>query len=155
MHSHGSCPLMSRSGKACFVPMYYRADRTMDMVMLKGAEDLESLPLTEWNVKQPAEEDRAGRAEAMEWAGGLDLMFVPGVAFTKDGRRLGRGKGYYDVYLAKIFAASIRPPHTVALAFDEQVVEDVPVGEADFLVDRVVSGGSSGDGYPGQSNPLG
>ena len=30
------------------------------------------------------------------------LVLVPGRAFTKDGRRLGRGKGFYDIYLSKI-----------------------------------------------------
>jgi 5-formyltetrahydrofolate cyclo-ligase len=54
--------------------------------------------------------------------GELDLVVVPGVAFDLHGRRLGRGGGYYDATLALLPAHTLR----VALAFDLQVVEEVP-----------------------------
>ncbi len=51
----------------------------------------------------------------------LDLILVPGVAFDLVGHRLGWGKGYYDQLLAMVHGT------TCGVAFDEQVVSEVPV----------------------------
>ncbi|SRR5581483_5533899 len=51
----------------------------------------------------------------------LDLMLVPGVAFDLDGRRLGRGKGFYDRLLAAFHGPAC------GVAFDQQIVRRVPV----------------------------
>lgn len=70
-------------------------------------------------------------------ASDIDLMVVPGMAFTRDGRRLGRGKGYYDRYLAREgFRA-----WCVGVCFDCQVVDDLPCDEYDRRVDEVVAAG--------------
>ena len=55
----------------------------------------------------------------------LDLLLVPGFAFDRQGRRLGRGGGYYDRAIAALRRAwPERPPLLVALAFRAQVVEE-------------------------------
>lgn len=74
------------------------------------------------------------------FAGGLDLVLVPGLAFTVAGHRLGRGKGYYDTFLAKCRSTQGTPPHTVGLAFSQQVVLSVPTDENDICVDVVLHG---------------
>ena len=71
-------------------------------------------------------------------AGGLDLIIVPGLAFTADGKRMGRGKGYYDTYLKRCLSSQNKPPVTVALAFSPQIVESVPTNEHDVNVDLVL-----------------
>ncbi|MEO0964694.1 MAG: 5-formyltetrahydrofolate cyclo-ligase [Planctomycetota bacterium] len=53
-------------------------------------------------------------------------VVLPCVGVTRDGRRLGQGGGHYDRYMAALGAAKVK---TVALAFEVQVVEEVP-GEA-------------------------
>lgn len=50
----------------------------------------------------------------------LDFVLVPGVAFTLQGRRLGRGKGFYDRLLAAVRGIKC------GVAFDEQIVTDIP-----------------------------
>lgn len=65
----------------------------------------------------------------------LDLIIVPGRAFDARGRRLGRGGGYYDRFFAQ---GGIRAK-TMALAFDCQVVDDVPTLEHDRTVDLIVT----------------
>lgn len=67
---------------------------------------------------------------------GLDLVIVPGLAFTRDGRRLGQGGGHYDRLLAEL------PPScaTVGVCFVEQIVDDLPFEAHDRNVDHVVVG---------------
>lgn len=61
-----------------------------------------------------------------------DLILVPGMAFTQDGWRLGRGGGYYDRYLPRTNAL------TVALARDFQMVDHIPTEAHDIPVDALV-----------------
>lgn len=71
--------------------------------------------------------------------GGLDLILMPGLAFTNSGKRLGRGKGYYDTFLNNHVSQLGRCPVTLALAFHEQVLEDLPTDEHDYTIDVVIA----------------
>jgi 5-formyltetrahydrofolate cyclo-ligase len=65
----------------------------------------------------------------------IDLVIAPGLAFDDAGNRLGRGLGYYDRFLSSV------GPKTVkwGLAFDFQMVEEVPVVEGwDIPLNRVI-----------------
>jgi 5-formyltetrahydrofolate cyclo-ligase len=63
----------------------------------------------------------------------LDLTLVPGVAFDSGGRRLGRGKGFYDRLL--VLAGGV----TCGVAFDEQIVAEVPVSPHDVTLTRILT----------------
>ena len=63
----------------------------------------------------------------------LDLVLVPGVAFDPHGRRLGRGKGFYDRLLADVRGVKC------GVAFDEQIVPEVPVGPHDAPLNCIVT----------------
>jgi 5-formyltetrahydrofolate cyclo-ligase len=65
----------------------------------------------------------------------IDLFVVPGLGFTRDGKRLGRGGGYYD---ATLRAASQRS-RRVGLAFSDQVVNVLPTNQDDVDMDLVVT----------------
>lgn len=65
----------------------------------------------------------------------IDLFVVPGLGFTRDGKRLGRGGGYYDATLKAASAQSRR----IGLAFAEQIVEDLPVTPDDVQMDLIVT----------------
>ncbi|HET6452044.1 MAG TPA: 5-formyltetrahydrofolate cyclo-ligase [Spirochaetia bacterium] len=71
-------------------------------------------------------------------AAGSVLVSAPGLAFDRSGNRLGRGKGYYDRFLARARAAGSRLA-VIAICFSEQVVDEVPHTEADQPVDGVVT----------------
>ena len=62
----------------------------------------------------------------------VDLVLVPGVAFTPEGVRLGRGGGHYDRFLAACAAPKI------GVCFAEQLVDRLPVEPHDVRVQRVV-----------------
>lgn len=59
------------------------------------------------------------------------VVFIPGVAFDLQGNRLGRGGGYYDYYLAEQNPQALR----VAIAYDFQVVENLPCEDHDQKMD--------------------
>ena len=67
--------------------------------------------------------------------GSVDLLLIPGVAFDGTGGRLGHGKGFYDRLLARAGAGPLR----AALAFECQVVSEVPMTAGDERMDLIVT----------------
>lgn len=65
----------------------------------------------------------------------IDLIIVPGVAFTKEGERLGYGGGYYDRYLQNLKG---KVP-LVALCYEYQILDDLPTEDFDVKVDFLIS----------------
>lgn len=63
----------------------------------------------------------------------FDLVLVPGLAFDRSGNRIGFGAGYYDGFLCHVSAPK------VALAYDFQLVDRVPVEPHDVPLDAVVT----------------
>ena len=61
------------------------------------------------------------------------LVLMPGLAFDREGHRIGYGGGFYDKFL------SLEPDHpTIALCYDFQIVEELPTEEFDIPVDLVL-----------------
>ena len=64
-----------------------------------------------------------------------EIIFVPGLAFTADGHRLGRGRGYYDRLLSALSESVLR----VGVCFHCQLVDSIPQEAHDESVDLVLS----------------
>lgn len=64
----------------------------------------------------------------------IDLIIVPGIAFDLNGHRLGWGKGYYDKFLEKA-----KRIHKIGLAFDFQILPELPKDKHDVPVDMVMT----------------
>ena len=82
-----------------------------------------------WGILEPAP-DKIRPVDPKE----LDLVVVPGVAFSPDGDRLGYGGGFYDRFLPRT------KPETVfaALAFELQIRDNVFPGQYDCPMHRCV-----------------
>lgn len=93
--------------------------------------DLEADLVPGWrDLREPR---RSGRRPARPDR--LDAVVAPGVAFDRGCRRLGYGRGYYDRFLGRL-----RPgTPVVAVAFEAQLVAEVPVTDLDRRVDAVVT----------------
>lgn len=65
----------------------------------------------------------------------IDLVIVPGLAFDRQGGRLGRGAGFYDNFLAVPGLRAV----TCAVAFDDQLVSDVPANRYDWPIHMLVT----------------
>ena len=63
------------------------------------------------------------------------LVIVPALAVDPSGQRIGYGRGYYDRLLARIAP----PAFALAVAYDFDVIAEVPVTEGDYPVDMVVT----------------
>jgi len=65
----------------------------------------------------------------------LDIIFVPGLAFTRDGRRIGRGAGYYDRYLGQPECRA----RLIGITTDLQLVGDIPTEPHDQRVGEIIT----------------
>jgi 5-formyltetrahydrofolate cyclo-ligase len=65
----------------------------------------------------------------------IDLIVVPGLAFSRDGHRLGRGGGFFDRLLAGPAAAASK----LGVCFDFQLLESIPIEPHDIVMDTVVT----------------
>jgi len=110
-----------RDGKRVAVPKIY--GDTMKFLYLDDLSKVEknSMGIPEPVADEPVAEDKTA------------LVLMPGVAFTKQGDRMGYGGGFYDRFLAE------EPDHpTLALCYDFQIVESLPTEEFDIPVDAVL-----------------
>ncbi len=113
-----------QADKRVLVPRTF-SGRQMEFVPMTDAVRLEA---SEYGIQEPIN----GNATVKS---GIDLIVVPGLAFTPEGDRLGFGGGYYDRYLADYSG------QTVSLALDAQYF-DTPewtVNEHDVKVQQVIT----------------
>ncbi|MDP2905034.1 MAG: 5-formyltetrahydrofolate cyclo-ligase [Candidatus Omnitrophota bacterium] len=111
-------------GKIVMVPVCMKNKILIRPCLL---EDSAKLRVGPYGIREPALE----RPVPLD---NLDLVIVPGVAFDKKGNRLGRGKGYYDRFLAILSPKTA----TIGLAFDFQILPSVPVQAHDVSVGKVL-----------------
>lgn len=97
-----------------------------DVLEAMPLKDLSHLAPGSYQIPEPPE-------EMGDFKDQIELIIVPGVAFDVRGNRLGMGKGYYDKSLPNYNAT------TVALAYQEQVVDQVPIDPYDRPVDIIVT----------------
>lgn len=119
-----------QSQKRVFIPRY--SSSSMDMVRIYSLDDLDSLPITKWNIRQPDLHDKNREIATNN----IDLIIVPGLGFTSDGSRLGHGKGYYDKYLNALNGSV----YTIGLAFHQQILEDnsIPMNPHDVRINEIL-----------------
>jgi len=83
-----------------------------------------------FDIYEPA----GGTPVNMNFISSKSLLLVPGRAFTADGKRLGRGKGFYDRFMSKYGKKFAK----LGICFEYQMVDDIPVSENDIPVDQVI-----------------
>ena len=66
----------------------------------------------------------------------IDLAIIPGIAFTSEGCRQGRGKGYYDRLLSH---PSFQNVHKMGICFPFQLLSELPTVPHDIRMDEVLT----------------
>jgi len=112
-------------GKRIVVPKCEPISRALDFRELNQFSHLESVY---YGLLEPivAETKKVNPDE-------IDLVIVPGLAFSRTGYRLGFGGGYYDRFLANYQG------NTLSLAFESQIVPGIPTEAHDIPVSKIIS----------------
>ena len=119
-----------KDNKKVYVPRTEFKTRLMDAVEIKS---LDNLVESEYGILEPSlEEPHINPNE-------LDLIVVPGVAFDRNGGRMGYGAGFYDRYFKKISKDNIKKIEKLALAYDFQILDKIPMNEQDVPVSYIIT----------------
>lgn len=116
-------------GKHLLLPRVNRATKELDVYRVTDLQ--RDLAPGMWGIREPLPE-RCDRVDALKQ---VDFILLPGVAFGRDGARLGYGGGFYD----KLMARMTHRVELVAAAFSMQIVENVPQEDTDRSVHWLVT----------------
>ncbi|QNN22561.1 5-formyltetrahydrofolate cyclo-ligase [Planctomycetales bacterium ZRK34] len=112
--------------KTVTVPLISHEQKHMIPVTLRSFE--EPMNLDHLGVRSP----RTGEPMPISM---IDLVLVPGLGFDRNGRRLGRGAGFFDRFLARPDFGGV----VCGVAFDEQVVDELPTDVHDVSMQMIVT----------------
>jgi 5-formyltetrahydrofolate cyclo-ligase len=97
-----------------------------------------------FGIREPLIEDPALAEEfpprSGATAGGGMVLVAPGMAFDRQGNRMGHGKGYYDRFFARLDSLGI-PYSAVAFCLEQQILPQVPTESWDKRMDAICTGG--------------
>ena len=113
------------TGKNVFFPRFGLKD-SLELIKIESETEFSQ---GRFGVLEPTGKRRLAGRDQEEL-----VVFVPGVAFDLSGNRLGRGKGWYDRLIKELGGAIL-----VALAYDFQIVDEVPAEEWDQRVHYVIT----------------
>lgn len=121
-------------GKRLALPKVNHHTNHLDLYWVEDPENQLAAGL--WGIREPVVE-RCGR---LDNPNEVEFALLPGVAFTRDGARLGYGGGFYDKLLARPDVRDgAHQPALVAAAFAMQVVERLPQEATDVKVEWIIT----------------
>ncbi len=123
-------PAALESGKRIIVP-WCNDEGELELFHLESMDELE---IGMYRILEPKAELKANAAKHVQ-PEDLDLIMVPGVGFDRRGGRTGHGKGYYD----KLLEHARPDTPLVALAFECQMFDEIPMQSHDVFMDKVVT----------------
>lgn len=123
-----------RSDRRIVVPYCTHDEQGRNCLGLWRLEALDELQIGTWGIFEPPP-SRWRESGKQVVVSELEAVVVPGVAFDRNGRRLGNGAGYYDRLLA-----SVRDDAALfGVAFEAQVFPLIPIEAHDVAMDYVVT----------------
>ncbi len=111
--------------KRVVVPKCDPKDRSMQFYELKHFDQLETVYM---NLREPIPEKTYP-----VFLNEIDVVIVPGVVYDLKGYRIGFGGGYYDRFLVNY------PGNLISLAFDNQIIDEVPRESHDIPVNIILT----------------
>lgn len=130
-------------GQAKTVVVPYMESSRIELCRLEEVDDLAP---GHFGILEPRRELRTRPERAVD-VERVELVVVPGVAFDRQGGRLGHGRGYYDELLKRLRPAVPR----IALAYECQIVDQVPMLAHDMPMHKVITELAIYEGCPPHS----
>ena len=122
VHTHALIKALLAAGKTLAVPKIVKSD-------YMPAETFSS-----WEDLVPGELGILTPTDSTPCNGLFDVAITPGLGFTLSGQRMGFGRGYYDKWFAQ---NKVR--HKIALAFEVQLINEMPVEDTDVPMEKIVT----------------
>ncbi|WP_372814333.1 5-formyltetrahydrofolate cyclo-ligase [Paenibacillus sp.] len=113
------------------VPKIVTAHKQLKLYEIKSYADLER---GTWGIREPV-----AKAPQLFDIRQIDVVIVPGLAFDLNMGRLGYGGGFYDRFIQQYVRTGLPKPYIVAPAFEEQIIDEVPMGLFDFRINELVT----------------
>jgi 5-formyltetrahydrofolate cyclo-ligase len=112
-------------------PRVWSEQKELQFHYISSYEDLQ--PQQPWGILEPSAD-----APHVDAAAHTGCILIPGVAFDLNKARLGYGGGFYDKFLHRMLERGGRF-YKLALAYDLQLVDEVPCEAHDLAVDRIIT----------------
>jgi len=125
LHGEPNLELLEMNGRRVCYPRVN--GRELDLYDVSDPQAMESSP---WGIREPIQ-----GIHSFVNLKEIDLIFVPGLAFSYGGGRLGRGAGFYD----RLFARPGWRARKMGVGFDCQLVSELPIEGHDHLLDGVIT----------------
>ncbi len=110
------------------------AGKTLAVPKIVDSDFMQAESFSSWEDLVPGELGILTPGNSKPCHGPFDVALTPGLGFTLSGHRMGFGRGYYDKWFAQ---NKVR--HKIALAYEAQLVEDIPVEETDVPMEKIVT----------------
>lgn len=119
------------AGKRVTVPVISDEGKKLGSFLISEIRDrLKELEIGPFGIDQPKPQFVRPVEPAL-----LEIALVPGVAFDRNGHRLGHGKGYFDRFLSQLSPNCLK----VGMGFDFQVIPELPHEPHDVSMDVIVT----------------
>lgn len=123
------CARVLADGKRLALPKVNHHTNRLDLYWVEDFENQLAQGL--WGIREPVVE----RCERLSTRNEVEFVLLPGVAFARDGARLGYGGGFYD----KLLMRMAHRPMLTAAAFALQIVEHIPQETTDVKVGWIIT----------------
>ena len=134
MQTQAAIEAALKTNKRIVVPYCTKGEKGENKLGLWPLQSMEELVAGKWKILEPPREEW-GKPEKQVAESELDLIVVPGVAFGRDGARLGNGQGYYDRLLAKVRSDC----KLIGLCYESQLLDNITMEPHDVPVDKVIT----------------
>ena len=127
VYTHNMVRLLAKKGHTVLLPKV-QADNELTLHRYTNDADLQR---GAYGIMEPATPALTAN-ECKQLLDSNSVSIIPGVAFSADGHRLGRGKGYYDRLLSRLTLT-----YKIGLCFNFQILEDIPYDSHDICMDMI------------------